>query len=311
MNRWFRFFVIGILVANWVGSAQGEKVTLSLKFPEGRTVEYKNKYRFEYYSNRAELIVMQSGSMRAIVESEWRSDEKVMKPEALPDEEIPEGVMAVHAGISKAASAAIFLGEKQTYEQYPLTFEMFNDRAFKWRVTPEGEVQKFAPDFPGYRVERQDLITDIYQAWVPAMTPVLPDGPVGEGDSWTGERVFERPFVSMDMMRRKSLVHIKSTYRVKEIKNRKGRLEVKIEEERQVEYKGWLDVSAASLFLHGSGIGEGEWVVDATNGLLLEHKMHMDIDQPVVIKAGKVDPLADIHAELKIDIERKLEKIKK
>lgn len=311
MKRWVLLFLLGITIVNWAVPVRAEKVTVTLKYPEGRTVEYKNKYRYEYYSNRAELIVMQSGSMRMSVENEWRSEETVKKPEPLPNEEIAEGVMAVQADINKAASAAIFLGEKQTYEQYPLSFEMFNDRGFKWRISPQSEVQKFEPTFPGYRVERQDLITDIYQAWVPALSPVLPEEPVGKDDTWTGERAYERPFVSMDMLGRKSLLGIKSTYKVKEIKKRKGRVEVKIEEEREVEYKGWVDVSSASLFLHGKGIGEGEWVIDITNGLVLEHKMHMDINQPTVIKAGQKDPLADIHAEVKIDVERKLEKIKK
>lgn len=311
MKNWLQYLTIGAVVVLGAATAQAEKVNLELKYPEGRVAEYKNKYRFEYYSNRAELIVMQSGSMRASVESEWRSNETIMKPEPLPNEEIPEGVMAVRSEIHKAASAAIFLGEKQTYEQYPLTFEMFNDRAFKWRVTPDSEIQKFEPDFPAYRVERQDLITDMYQALVPTLSPILPDGPVGEDDTWTGEIVFERPFYSMDMMRRNSLIKIKSTYTVKDIKNKKGNIEVKIEEEREVEYKGWLDVSSASLFLHGMGQGEGEWKIDATQGLVLEHKMHMDIDQPTVIKAGQKDPLADIHAELKIDVERKLEDLKK
>ena len=311
MKRCFQFLILGVLLGSFAMPIQAEKVTLSLKHPKGRTAEYKNKYRFEYFSNRAELIVMSTGTMRTSIESEWTSEETITDPNFLPQEEAVEGVVGVNAKIKKAASAAIFLGEKQTYEQYPFTFEMFKDRAFKWRVTPENRVQNFDPVFPAYRVERQDLVTDIFQAWVPALNPILPDGPVGEGDTWTGEHAFERPFFSMDMMRRKSLVGLKSTYRVKEIKKRKGRVEVKIEEEREVEYKGWLDVSSASLFLHGTGIGEGEWVIDATNGIVLEHKMHMDVDRPTVIKAGQTEPLADIHAELKIDVERELKKLKK
>jgi hypothetical protein len=307
---------IALLVGTvfWVGttfSSDAQTVDLTLKYPEGRQAEYKNRYRFEYYSNRAELIVMQSGSMRVIVESEWRSNEITRKPEPLPDEEIADGVMAINASLSNSASSAIFLGEKQTYEQYPLTFEMFNDRAFKWRVTPISEIQKFEPDFPAYRVERQDLINDLYQAWVPTLSPVIPDHSVGLGDTWNGSQEFERPFVSMDMMGRKSLVGIKSRYEVKEIKNKKGSVEVKIQEEREVEYKVWLDVSSASLFLHGTGIGKGEWVIDTTQGIVLSHKMHMDVDRPAVTKAGQNDPLADIQAELKIDVERKLTQLKK
>jgi hypothetical protein len=311
MKRWFLFLVMGGILTGWAELANAEKVTLALKYPMGRTAEYKNKYRFEYYSNQAEQIVSQSGSMRVIVENEWRSNETVTQVEALQDEVIEEGVVGVKASVNKAASSAIFLGEKLTYERYPLTFEMFNDRSFKWRVTPSREIQKFEPDFPAYRVERQDLITDIFQGWIPALNLVLPTEPVGEGDTWTGERAFERRFFSMDMMGRRSLVGMKCTYTIKEIKTKKGHTVVKIEEEREVAYKGWLDVSLASLFLDGSGTGKGHWVIDVTDGIVLEHKMHMDVPRPTVIKAAKKEPLADIQAELKIDVERKLQKLKK
>ena len=54
-------------------------------------------------------------------------------------------------------------------------------------------------------------------------------------------------------------------------------------------------------------------MIDATRGLVLEHKVHFDITKPVVIKAGKKDPILNISrvAEVKIDMERKLEKLEK
>jgi hypothetical protein len=188
---------------------------------------------------------------------------------------------------------------------------MFNKRAFGWRVTPDGEIQNFDPLFPPYKVERLDLITDLFQAWMPAFCPAMPDQPVGKGDTWTGSRSFERQFASMDMLGRSALFGITSTYRVKYIKDRKGRTEVNIEEEREVVYRGWMDVSSASLFLDGKGTGKGTWKIDATNGVVLEHKMHMDIDRPDVTKAGAREKVADIHAEVKIDLGRKLEKLEK
>jgi len=90
MKRWFLFLVMGGILTGWAELANAEKVTLALKYPMGRTAEYKNKYRFEYYSNQAEQIVSQSGSMRVIVENEWRSNETVTQVEALQDEVIEE-----------------------------------------------------------------------------------------------------------------------------------------------------------------------------------------------------------------------------
>ena len=302
--------IFGLLVSV-AADCWAQPTALALKFPEGRKARYKHKFRVEYYSNMGEQIVMQSGHIRVIIDNEWRSHEEVVVPQALPGKTIPEGVMGVRAEIKKGASAAIFLGEKQTYEQFPFTFDMFNDRVFTWQVTPEGQVQKFEPDFPAFRVERQDLITDMYQGAMPAFAPVLPDGPVSKGDTWTGERDFWRPFASMDMLGRDSQIKIKSTYEVKNIKSSKGRVEVHIDEKSEVEYAGWVEVSAASLYYSGKGKGGGSWVIDATHGLVLEHKVHFDINKPVVIKAGKRDPIPNIVAEVKIDMERKLEKLEK
>ena len=309
--RWWKLAIVAGLLAIAVGNGWAEPVELKLKFPEGRKARYKHKFRIEYFSNLAEQIVSQSGSMRVIVDNEWRSHEEVVVPEAEPGKEIPEGIMGVMAEIKKGASAAIFLGEKQTYEQYPFTFDMLNDKTFKWQVTPAGEVQKYGPDFPAFRVERQDLITDVYQGSIPAFSPVLPDKPVDVGDTWTGEREYWRPFVSMDMLGRDSQIKIKSTYKVKSIKEKKGNMEVTIEEDREVEYKGWIDVSSASLYYDGMGTGGGTWVIDVTRGLVLQHKMHMDINKPVIIKSGQKEPVANIVAEVKVDLERKLEKLEK
>ena len=306
-----KLFVVLVLLVSVVESGWAQPVDLKLKFPEGRKAQYKNKFRVEYFSNLAEQIIGQDGSMRVIIGNEWWSHEEVVKPEALPNEEIPEGVRGIRADIKKGAGSAIFLGEKQTYEQYPFTFEMFNDKSFKWRVTPEGEVTKFESDFPAFRVQREDLVTDMFKGSMPAFCPVLPDKAVGEGDTWTGEREFLRPFASMDMMGRKSQIKLKSTYRVKSIKNKKGNMEVTIEEDREVEYTGWVEVRSVSLYYHGQGTGGGKWVIDATRGLVLHHKVHMDINKPTIIKAGHKEPIANIVAEVKVDLERKLEKLEK
>ena len=300
-----------MLLAGTAGHGWAEPVMLNLKFPEGRKARYRHKFRIEYFSNLAEQIVMQSGSIRVIVDNEWRSHEQVVKAEAPPKKEVPEGSMGIRAEIKKGASAAIFLGEKQTYEQYPFTFDLFNDKTFKWQVTPGGEIDKFEPDFPAFRVDRQDLITDLFQGSMPAFSPILPDKAVDVGDTWTGERSFWRPFVSMDMLGRDSDIVIKSKYRVKSIKKKKGNVEVTIGEDREVEYKGWMDVSSASLYYDGKGSGGGTWVIDITRGLIIHHKVHMDINNPVIIKAGYKEPIANIVAEVKVDLERKLEKLEK
>ena len=309
-------FVLGLcsLFLAMAGPVDAQKVKLKLQFPEGRKARYKNSTSFEYFSDRAELILMSDGgSLRARIDGEWRSHEDVVKPEPdPPSEKIEPGVVGIRAQIRKGDSRAIFLGERQTYEQFPYTLDRLNDRDFSWRISPAGEVHEFQPEFRAYRVERQDMVTDMFLAWMPEFCPSFPEEPVGEGDTWTGERKFERPFATMDWLGKKATLAFKSTYRIKKIKEKKGRIEVSIAEEREVTgFTGWIEVSAASLLMEGTGVGTGEWVIDATRGLVLSHKAHMNIDQPVVTKLGGRSPLADIRAEVNLHFERKLEKLEK
>lgn len=303
-----------VVLAGGFSDVAAEPVALKLNDNLGRKALYRNKYSFEYYGNRAELILTStsgSGSIRVNVDGEWRTQEEVVPPVALPNEEIPEGVAGVLAKVNNGASRAVFLGERQTYEQYPFTLELLNDRAFTWRVMPDGTIDKFEPDFPAFRVERLDMITDIYQVWAPSLRPKLPDNPVSVGDTWTGSHRFERPFASMDMMRRNALVAFNSTYRVRDIRQRGGRVEVTIDETRDLEFQGWAQVSALSLYYGGKGSGNGRWIIDATRGVVMEHRMTMNIDRPQVIKAREETPIPDIQAEVKIVIERRLDKLEK
>ena len=307
------YVVVAVIFFAGISNAVAESVLLTLKDPIGRKASYRYRYSLEYFSNRAELIMATggSGSIRANLDGEWRTVEEVTPPVALPNEEVPEGVVGVVAKVSNGASRAVFLGQRLTYEQYPYTLDMIDDRAFTWRIMPDGTIDKFEPDFPSFRVERLDMITDLYQVWAPGLRPTLPDKPVSVGDTWTGEHRYERPFASMDMMRRNSLVAFNSTYRVRDIKKRGGRVEVTVDETRDVEFQGWAQVSALSVFYGGKGSGNGRWILDVTRGVVMEHRMTMNIDRPEVVKAREETPIPDIQAEVRIVVERRLNRLEK
>ncbi len=287
------------------------KVALLLTYPEGRRVRYKNTYSIEYFSDRAELILMDPGSISMGFDGEWRSWESVGKAEFQLGGEIEEGEVGMLGTIEKADSRALFANSRLTFEQYPFALDLLKGRQFSWRISPDGRVHHFDPNFRVYEVKRQDLVTDIFQFWMPGLCPVLPEGAVGEGDTWTGERTFERSFASMDLMGKKARMNLKSTYEVKKIKEKKGRMEVTIEETREFHYAGWLDIDFVSLYLEGRGQGFGEWVIDASRGVVLSHKVRLDLDRPGVTKLGDREPLDDIRAEVKMNFQRKLEKLEK
>lgn len=319
-----------------ISRVQAQPVALKFAHPEGRTVQYKHTHRLFYFSNQAEILfgVQEMGadiddegnfnfssdfsrgaSFEMDISGEWVSREEVL-PLAEDDPDSLGYVKKVKATILSADSRAVLAGERLTFEQYPDTFEKFKDREFVWFVDSEGAIRNFEPEFYPYRLGREDLVTDLFLAWVPEYSLTLPDKPVSEGDTWEGTGVFKRRIEYRRLANQDVFLNHKSTYRVKDIKRSKKRVEVKIEEMREVSYKAWIDLKRASFVVDGKGSGSGEWVIDATRGLVLEHKVKFDINRPKVMKGfvnseGDLAAIPDMVAEVKINFERKLKKVEK
>ena len=327
--------IFGLLVSV-AADCWAQPVVLKLNNPEGRILQYKNQHRLFYFSNQAEILfgVQEMGTnvddegivtftsdfsrgatFEMDVSGEWESREEVVglaedQPDSLMD------VTRVKATILKSDSRAILAGKRLTFEQYPDNFEKFKGREFSWFVNSKGEISNFEPEFYAYRLGREDLVTDLFLAWVPEYSLTLPDKPVSEGDTWEGEGAFKRRIEYRRLRNQDVFLNYKSLYRVKKIKTSKGRIEVEIEEEREVFYKGWIDVANASFIVDGKGTGNGKWVIDATRGLVLEHKITLDINRPKVMKGfvnseGNLAEIPDMVAEVKVNFERKLKKIER
>ena len=327
--------VLGLLVSA-VANCWAQPVMLKLDNPEGRTLQYKHTYRMFYFSNQAEILfgVQQAGAsydddgnitfnsnfsrggtFEMDVSGEWESREEVVglaedHPDSLKD------VTRIKATILKADSRAVLAGKRLSFEQYPDNFEKFKDREFSWFVNSKGEISNFEPEFYAYRLGREDLVTDLFLAWVPEYSLTLPDKPVSEGDTWAGEGAFKRRIEYRRLRNQDVFLNYKSLYRVKKIKRNKEKIEVEIEEEREVSYKGWIDVANASFVVDGKGTGTGKWVVDAASGMVLEHKVKFDITRPKVMTGfvnaeGNLAEIPDMVAEVKVNFERKLKKIER
>jgi len=309
---WLGMVVVGMWGA--FGPASADPVTLKLQLPEGRMARYKHTHRFEYAGDRADLLGFKEiNFLSAGTKGEWKSIETVEKPHTDdPNEVIPDDVMGLSTVIQKANSSGIFMDQTLSPGQYQLTFDLLNDRNFIWWITPKGKVEKFEPDFTAFKLGREDLVTDLFLAWAADYSPIFPDHPVDVGDTWTAEVTYERPFGSYSMMGRSAGSTFESTYTVKKIKKKKKGIEVEIKEERRTKkYGAWLEVNPASFYLEGDAIGKGEWVFDATRGLVLSHKMHIFIGNPDVIPTGRKSALPQMEIETNIFFERKLEKLEK
>ena len=335
MRRLKLTVVLGLLVSA-TANCWAQSTAIELKFPEGRALQYKHTYRMFYFSNQAEILfgVQQAGAsyddegnitfnsnfsrggtFEMDVSGEWESREEVVglaedHPDSLAD------VTRIKATILKADSRAVLAGKRLSFEQYPDNFEKFKGREFSWFVNSKGEISNFEPEFYAYRLGREDLVTDLFLAWVPEYSLTLPDKPVSEGDTWEGEGAFKRRIEYRRLRNQDVFLNYKSSYRVKKIKTSKEKIEVEIEEEREIFYKGWIDVANASFVVDGKGTGTGKWVIDATRGLVLEHKVKFDINRPKVMTGfinaeGNLAEIPDMVAEVKVNFERKLKKIER
>ena len=297
--RWI-LCAMGIMVMGGEVCA-ADQVMLKLQNPEGRTVRYKNKYRLEYFSDKAEII-LREGTFGVQVYGEWRSREVVVET----------GDSAkVMAKVDKGGSQAMLSGERLTYEQFPYTLDLLNNLSFVWRIAPGGQAVEFDSDFSAYKAERKDMITDLRQVWMPSLAPVLPDQPVSVGDTWEGEHLIDAPFYDFDAGFEPSLVQFTSTYKLKKVKEQKGYRVVEIEEEREVHYRIWLHIEVVSLVIDGKGSGNADWEIDIDRGLVLSHDMKIGLGWPQVRLAGTSDPVEDIKAQVELIFSRKLDKLEK
>ncbi len=283
-----------------------EKVTLKLAFPEGRAARYKHSYFYEFKSGRAEIIIRGGKhdvkNVAVRIDGEWRSEET---------SHLKDGALRIRAKIEKTATRVMLNNRLITYNEFPYTLEWLNGWEFSWLMTPDHQARDFSTEASASGPPQIELETEFSQLWLPELCPALPEAPVGVGDTWEGERRFEVPYKSMQVMNRNALVVLKSTYKVKKIKEKKGRTEVVIEEERKVRYQGWLNIVSLSVFIDGEGKGSGEWEIDATRGIVLSHKGKINVFQPEITKAREKQPVPNTGAEIQISFRRKLDKLLK
>ena len=285
-------------------SSQGqEKVTLlPLVHPE-MTAEYKHDYSLLYKSDSAEQIVpgrSTRGWVQLDIKGSWKSTE-TSKPVAESED------FEMEATIKKAFNSFFFDQKLKTYDQHPYTLDQLNDRVFNWQISSKGEVSEVTHGFNPDELNRPDIVTTFEETWAPEMHPILPENPVGAGDTWTAKHTFTAPF---DQVPEKALVEITSTYEVKKLGKKKGNVTIVIKEKREVKYHAWAYVTPVSVLYEGEGEGEVEWKIDVDRRVVLSQKGKTTIKRPQVTVASKEKPADNIKAEVTLRYSRKLDKLK-
>jgi hypothetical protein len=296
-------FVFGLPVTTY----SAEKVEIWQDFT--KKLAYKNSWASEYFSKHADVIDKDkdTGTVDVKVYGKWTSIEE---PQA-PKDGDATGTVRIKATIRDAESTVKEDGARISLKNFPHVMEGLSNRDISWRMTADGNLDQFQPEFPTYEITSYSLVSDLHQLWMPEYRLGLPDGPVGPGDTWTGEQLIEVP---LNQIEKKGTVKTKSTYKIKKIKSKDGVNTAEIEEMREVEYTGWIFSGAVSILVDAIGEGKGKWIVDVDNGVVLS--------QEIKIKFGKVDvtivdvtfekpdeKVEDAKAKMKLEFKRKLDEI--
>ncbi|MDE2887671.1 MAG: hypothetical protein OXR72_05600 [Gemmatimonadota bacterium] len=299
------FLCLAVLLSIGTSIHAREKVTLHVTYPDGRTVKYKHKYSVVFKSDRSEVIVpgrTRRGFTSGEIRGEWRSREVIQEGETEAQ------TTRLVAKVSKAVNGFFFENKRLTHDQFPYTLEQLDDWELTWFLTPDGTVQRHTSDNSPRDLNRPDILTDLWQIWSPELHPVFPQEPIGPGDTWTGETTFKTPILVLDD---EAVVEIKSTYKVKNVTTKKGNKVVTFEEDRDVRFRAILNIGSLHLVVDGTGEGKGTWVIDATRGIVISHKVRTNLTRPEVRRVDHRKPVDNIRAEIDLSYERKLDKVEK
>jgi hypothetical protein len=249
----------------------------------------------------------ETGTVDVLVYGNWISTEQQVDPK----EGDPPGTIRIWADIDASESTVTEDGARISLANFPHVMEGLSGRAVSWRMTPDGRLDQFLPEFKTYEITSYSMISDLHQLWMPEYRLGLPSEPVGPGDKWTAEQQIEVP---INQIEKKGSVKIKSSYQVKKLKSKDGVKTAEIEENREIVYTGWIFSSAVSIIVNAEGTGKGKWVMDVTNGVVLSHEVKIKFDKvdvtTVDVTFEKPDEaVEDAKAKFKFEFKRKLAEI--
>lgn len=280
-----------------------EAVSFEITDLGGRTAEYEHRFSMFLQSDRGQELNFGAEDVEVEILGSWKSVETRTQTDS--------GYVAVRSTIKESDSWAMESGQKLTFERYPFSFGQLVDKTFTWRIDVEKGVTDFEPDFRPWRIRnRTDIVNDIILLWSSGVFPSLPERKVSVGDSWTGEFEVERPFYQMGTRTKKFHLGVKSTYTVKKIKKKGDRRIVEVNEERKIDYSGWMKTVNFSVTIEGSGTGIGKWEIDATSGVVNKLEYQMDVSRPTLQIERAPRPVRDTDSNLKIIYDVKLKKLK-
>jgi hypothetical protein len=281
-----------------------ESVSFNVTDLDGQTAEFAHRFSVYLTSDRGDELGFPGPEVNIEILGSWKSIEKRTQTDS--------GYVEVTATIKEGDSWAKQVGQKLTFEQYPFSFGQLDNKVFKSRLYPFKGGSQIEPTFRVWQVrQRTDIVNDIIMLWTAGLLPAMPEGDVSVGDSWTGESDLERRFYMLGSRDKKFRLALKSTYKVKKIKNKGGKQIVEIEEKREFDYSSMVETVPFTAVIVGSGTGTAGWEIDATSGVVNKCQYTMDVNRPSIQPDGASRLVSDIDSNLKIIYDVQLKKLKK
>ena len=301
--------ILGAAVGSFSTVCAQSTVDLKLAYPDGQTVYFKHNYTLDFTSDHPELVDPSTsgrGIVRILDWGEWVSGERVTPIEVQEGKEPPANQVQVTATIEKAESQPTIGGMRLSVARFPHTLENVKNREFSWRVTDGDSVSHFKPGFALYLISRGDLVPDLEQLWMSGAYPILPDRPVAKGDTWTGRRVVKGQYPGIND---EAIISFDSEYKLKDIKEKKGKRLAILEEKRKVRLQKWVYVTPVSILADGEGEAKCVWEIDLDSQLVQKHEAKMKIKRPKIRTAGEKDVHEVVKAMLSITYKMELDRV--
>ncbi|MDP6775545.1 MAG: hypothetical protein QGI83_02140 [Candidatus Latescibacteria bacterium] len=260
------FASLMLLIPHRLQAGEGDPVLLRYKHPKGQQTVYKIKRAIDLEMDK-------------------------LRCQALFEHKCTERLTGI--GEDGTLSLSVLyenLNESLTVGGNPVmrsVYALLADRPFGIDLRPWGILAGFTPPNLGasdiYDRELLDLLAPGLELYNGLCAPVLPEEPVGVGDTWTAEREYDASYAAVG---RDAKLKVKSTFEVKKAKKQKGSRCFEIEEKLEVTSLEIYVFGDQVMSAEGTGTGEAKFLFDYEQGLIRKYDSKFQLKADAEILRG-------------------------
>lgn len=166
-------------------------------------------------------------------------------------------------------------------------YDLLTHRPFGIDLDPRGHLVGFArPSVEAvdiYVLELMDLLTPGLELYHGSCVPVLPETPVGVGDTWSAEREYGAAYGQLG---KEAKLKIASRFEVKKARKQKGSWCFEIDEKFTLTSLEIYVLGDQVMSAEGTGSGEGKLLFDYEQGLIRKYDTKFQLSGDATILRG-------------------------